>query len=230
MKQFDFYEFTGILAPGAVLLVGICLIYPGAGLLLLGKDVSFGELGLFVILAYVAGHLMQAVSSILEPLYLRMTSGKPSTWVFSQTPSSRYKLLSQPQIEAVQEQLPVKLGLSLPQDLSSLSEGERLSIVSQVYAAVQKSGRSGRVDIFNGNYSMLRGLAAAYLVVLALMFINLIFHFSILIALLLALVATVYRMHRFSRHYARDLFIEFLQLPNPTDSQATTPTKETAVE
>ncbi len=66
MRPFDFYEFAGVIAPGAVVLYVLWLILPDVAPFLTTRELSIGSLGLFVILAYVAGHLVQAVGNGLE--------------------------------------------------------------------------------------------------------------------------------------------------------------------
>ncbi len=165
IKQFDFYEFAGLLSPGAILLVGLSLIYPQLGDLLLKNQTSVGDLGLFVILAYVAGHLSQSFSSIQERLlYEKVIGGKPSVWIFDipTTPgrvSREDRLrLSPVQTAALRDQLPQKLGLKFGSDinaeLSALSDRQRTGIVRQIYACVNKAGRAELIDRFTGNYGL----------------------------------------------------------------------------
>ncbi len=212
MKNFDFYEFAGLLAPGAVLLVGLPALYPKIGLIVQGKDVTAGELGLFVIMAYVTEHLVQSLSSMLEPLYEKLTGGRSSLCV----QAGKCGFLSLEQIEAVKEQLPTKLGLPATLDITKLEKRAWLGIVSQIYAAVQAAGRSGRVDIFNGNYSLFRGLAIALLIIFVLvLYKHRLTSPDIVESLLLSIIAAVYRLRRFSVLYTREVFVQFLQLPPP---------------
>ncbi len=48
------------------MIFGLSYFFPEIGILLHGKEISFGDLGLFVILAYVAGHLAQGVGDFIE--------------------------------------------------------------------------------------------------------------------------------------------------------------------
>ena len=63
MKQFDFYEFTGILLPGAIVLTALVVLFPGCGLPTLIKDISFGGMGIFIVLAYAVGPTLQGIVS-----------------------------------------------------------------------------------------------------------------------------------------------------------------------
>src|SRR3989304_5458803 len=66
MRKFDFYEFAGILVPGTLFLAGLVYFWPGV----IASDsldkISIGGLGLFTLLAYVSGHLIQAIGDWIE--------------------------------------------------------------------------------------------------------------------------------------------------------------------
>jgi hypothetical protein len=64
------------------------------------KDgVSFGELGIFVLVSYAAGHLIAAVGNATESFLWRLVGGTPSDWV-TRTQTS---LLSAPQIDLLEK-------------------------------------------------------------------------------------------------------------------------------
>lgn len=213
-KQFDFYEFAGIVMPGAILLVGLTQISPRMAAVIPSEDMSLGNLGLFLILAYAAGHLLQAAGNLVENLWW-FFSGMPTDWIRTNTGH----LLSLGQRSALQEQLPAKLNLSSPFSFSGVDAKAWFGITRQVYAAVAAAGRSGRIDTFNGNYGLNRGLGASLLIVDFLLLFDDHTNWPYAIGLAAAALAALYRMHRFGRHYARELFVQFLQLPLPPESQ-----------
>ena len=55
MKAFDFYEFTGVLVPGAITIVAVLLLFPQSCTTFFPPDLTVGDLGLFVVLAYAGG-------------------------------------------------------------------------------------------------------------------------------------------------------------------------------
>ena len=55
-----------VVAPGAVAVYGLARTYPELGLFLRDEKISFGELGLLLILAYVAGRLLQSLGNLIE--------------------------------------------------------------------------------------------------------------------------------------------------------------------
>jgi hypothetical protein len=210
MKTFDFYEFAGVLAPGAVFLFSLTVLLPQLGSAMGRDNMTIGNLGIFVILSYVTGHLVQAAGNVLERAMWKPFGGMPTHWVRKH----RQSLLAPAQREALATKLKTKLGLALPEELSKLDQRAWSGITSQIYACVQCAGASNRIDIFNANYGMFRGIAAAiFLTQTALLFLHGINHWKISLVLALALAASLYRMFRFGKHYARELFVQFLQLP-----------------
>ena len=189
MKKFDFYEFTGILS---------------------SQQLSVGDLGLFIVLAYVAGHLVQSLGNLVEWVFWKPFGGMPTTWVIA---GRTVDYLNPQQVEALPAKVEQILGWKLGKGLGEMTEKEWTPVVRSIYAAVQAAGRSGRVDVFNGNYGMLRGVGSALLVAAGLCLVGAgeaqwIAAGAVLALATLALV----RMSRFGRHYARELFIQFLTL------------------
>ena len=66
MVKLSFYEQVGILIPGSLFLAVLLVIVPGANAFLSPKDISVGEFGIFLIVAYAAGHAIAAVGNMME--------------------------------------------------------------------------------------------------------------------------------------------------------------------
>ncbi len=217
MKTFDFYEFAGILVPGAVFLIGLALLYPDVRALIDLKGFDVGDLGLFVLLAYAAGILLQGVGDIVQWVWWRLWGGQPTDWVRT----CRHHLLADDQMTALTTQLTTKLNLPTSTNITNMTANAWFSITRQMYAAVASQGKTNRIDIFNGNYGLSRSIAAALIAVIVLIFINDLDHWQahLQIAGVLAVAAglAVARMQRFGTHYARELFVQFLQLPATVD-------------
>jgi hypothetical protein len=209
-KQFDFYEFAGIVMPGAILIAGLSRVVPSVGSVIAVKDISLGALGLFLILSYAAGHLLQSIGNFLEFLWWHFP-GLPTDWVRT----DRGHLLSPAQRSALEQQLPKKLTLKGSFSFTAVTAKQWFAISRQVYAAVAAAKRSNRIDTFNGNYGLNRGLAAAFLVAAVVTLIQSRINWPYAVGLVLAASLALLRMHRFGRHYARELFVQFLQLPIP---------------
>jgi hypothetical protein len=79
---------------------------------------------------------------------------------------------------------------------------------------VAAKGCAKRIDTFNANYGLCRGLAASLLV---LLFVNLICNlkeWQIHVILLVLCALATYRFYRFGIIYSRELFVQFLQSAN----------------
>jgi hypothetical protein len=208
VRQFDFYEFTGILVPGATALAGSLLLFPDFLKPESIKDFNVGGLGLFLVLAYVLGHLVQAIGNGFESGWWKLWGGMPTDWV--RTKPAR--LLAPSQVAALEKTAKERLGLEDLQ-IAHSTPGQWYAITRQVYAEVAGAGRASRIDVFNGNYGLNRGIAAGLLVVLAVALLKSPVNWAFVGGAGVAAALAIYRMHRFARHYARELFVQFLQLP-----------------
>jgi hypothetical protein len=200
--NFTLYEFAAILAPGAVVLFGASILFPGQIALGSLPDIDLGGLGLFVLLAYVVGHLTQAVGNALEAGYWKLWGGMPSEWV------RRGELLSPRQSERL-----FQLVAPLVGSTESLDRDQWYAATREVNAAVGQAGRADRVNTFLGHYGLSRGIAAAGIVLcgMAAVFSGLGAWRTILV-LFAGTAIAVFRMHRFGKHYARELFVQYLDL------------------
>jgi hypothetical protein len=216
MRQFDFYEFAAILLPGVAALTGILLAYPTGIPVDVLKDFTVGDLGLFVLLAYLLGHLVQSVGNALESVWWKLFNGMPTDWVRREDNS----LLSPSQSRLLEGLVRERLGL---RDfvMGETNRKHWYSITRQVYADVAAAGRTNRVDTFNGNYGLNRGIAAGFLVFLVAALSRPPIDWWVAAGAAIALALAIARMHRFGRHYARELFVQFLQLPPKGTSKDT---------
>ncbi len=207
MKKFDFYEFAGVLCPGAVVVFGLAKIYPTlAPLISKQEGASLGDLGFFVILSYVAGHLVQAFGNIIEKLWWLCWGGLPSNWLRSK----RERLLTDDQKAHLKVKFEKLSGTHI-KPIGDLTRRAWFNITRQMYAIVSHAGRAVRIDIFNGNYGMFRGIAAAMVVLIVASTVETGWHHPQRYAFLgSALLLALLRMHRFGVHYARELFVQFL--------------------
>jgi len=222
MRQFDFYEFTGIIVPGTVVLAGAALCIPAVKQAAFDQDLSVGEAAISLILAYGLGQLLAALGNLIEKGWWRAWGGMPSDW----PRSGKHHLIAAGQISLLDEQIKSKLGLPIKSSLQGLPARDWYSVVRQVYAKVAAGSAAQRVDIFNGNYGLNRGLAAALLAVLVVVVLTQGMHpWRAELLLLLGTVMAVYRMHRFGVHYARELFVQFLGL-EPQASNSSQQRKE----
>lgn len=208
MDKFSYYDILGVLAPGTVFLAGLLLLFDNLQSARLLEGVSVGGLGVFAILGYAAGQMVQAIGNALESVYWWFWDGMPSDWV--RTGSHEKLPLSSHQLNQLRNVCTSNLGLTIEGAIQDLSYNEWDGITSQVYAAVEAEGRNQRISTFNSNYGFHRGLAVAILLLAVAAFID--GWIWVGLTAVGAAGIALYRMHRFARHYARELFVQALQL------------------
>ncbi len=217
-KDFDFYEFTGILVPGMVVITGFAILFwTDQAQFKKLADLSVGGLGLGLVIAYAAGHLVQAVGNIIEQVWWKMRGGNPTDWIRS----GKHDLIASSQRELLQNRVRQMMGNNLFELNASLGVGQWYSIVRQIYAAVAAADRAKRVDVFNGNYGLCRGIASSLLVILIAFTIMNWGAWKVMLILAVLFCVAIYRMHRFGVHYGRELFVQFLQLSGPSQEGGT---------
>ena len=207
MNRLSFYEQVGIVIPGAIFLFVAMFYVPelrGA----LGKDgINLGGLGVFVLVAYAMGHLLGAIGNLIEAVYWRTRGGMPTSWIVGTRP----RLLSAEQIAGLEVAVNKRLRLDV-KNLQKFSASTWLPIVRQIDTDVQTHGKTSRIETFNGNYGLNRGLCAA---MLSLAFGSLLMQpdrWFVSLALAVMSAVYLYRMHRFGVRYARELYNQFLLL------------------
>jgi hypothetical protein len=209
VKAFDPYEVIGIITPGIVVALMLTMEWPSFRTLLSEKGLSIGDFGLFVLVAFVLGHLIQAVGNLIEPI-IWFPSGLPTNWVRSTSQS----LVTPEQRNALGAAVAKMEGTA--QDISKISRSQWLAVTTRAYGRLRMAGRSGRVDFANRTYGLSRGLSAALLACLAWYAVAHRHDFVALLILAAALGAAVSRTRRAGIYYARALVLEFITLTGGT--------------
>jgi len=194
IRKFDFYEFVGVLAPGTLLLFGIGVLFPAQERLkpfLLPTD--FGSATVYVILAYAVGHLVQAIGNLLEWPYWGIQKGMPTDWPFTKA-SAAFPASYKDHVSSV-------LGQS---EFADVADWRRA--VSAGRSLISADGFAGRLQTFNGNYGLFRGMAASAIVLLVAAVIEGSHGITTYVVIGVVTVLSTYRMHRFATHYGREFF------------------------
>ena len=192
---------AAVVIPGASLLFGLWILFPEAIKGIDLKDVSLGSFGIFALAAFCAGHIIQAPANITVDWYWKRF-GRP-------TEAMRHRGcgLAEAQVRRIPAQVLALLAMDIPADAS---DDQWRPVTAQMAIYVANSGKAERLDKFNGNYGLFRGLSAALLVLLILALWHLAWTFAALT--LLAASATMLRMKRFGNYYARELWLQFLSI------------------
>jgi hypothetical protein len=228
-KSFDQYEYVAVITPGATLLFGLLLIWPN----ILPDDAlsetSVGTLGLFLIAAYIVGQILRAIGDVAEQeFWYRRHGGMPSEWVLYADSANAQSLLEPNQRLKMRERATAlyKTDFSAlelkPTDARAQHDdicGKWQGVTRQIANAVRKAGQSFRVDAFNRTYGLMVGITIAMLAIAAAGLFGSVSAGArgLLVALLALIIAgfAAYRAYVFGKLYARELFVNFIDLPPP---------------
>lgn len=201
--------------PGAIVAFAVFAAWPTLGASVPGADSPLGTFGTFLIIAFVIGNLIQAPSALIHRILWLPFGGLPTEWVLKTHP----RILSLTQHQRLIDMVTRLQGRGFYPRKTSKQAWR--AITREIYSAVSKTGRTGRIDAFNKGYALMRELAAAFLIAAALLAGTdpIVWHAGA--ALGLASLALT-RAYLYGKHYARELFVEFIGL-----EEAITPSRDT---
>jgi hypothetical protein len=202
---FDPYEYIGVMIPGSVVIFGGIYLYPDLKAVFGSSDMGLGSLGLFLIASLIVGHLIQGVGNVIYNIWWRIRGGMPTDWVLK----TNQKIISPTQKDQLARRCTERFNV----DIATIGSRNWYPVVRQMYAAVETAGRSKRVDSFNRTGGLLRGISAGCSVFAALIVWSHRDRWELIVLVLIAFGIAIYRMDRFGRHYARELFVQYLNLP-----------------
>lgn len=204
IDKFDPYELIAVVAPGSILVFGAVLLYPAVRASFGLEGIDLGGLGLFVILSFVAGHLVQTIGNLFETLIWRLFGGMPTSWVLQPYQS----LLERSQLKRLRQACAREFGVEMAQ----LHHRSWNALTREIYAAVKKHGTTGRIDAFNRTYGFMRGIGSAFLVLAVATFLRDPHAWNWSLAGIATAGLAFYRMVRFGERYGRELLVEFIRL------------------
>lgn len=196
-KEFSFYEFVGIIVPSTILLYGTHLIFE---FVYQRQIVDFGKIGettIFIIVCYGVGHILQSLGNIFENVVWFIFGGMPTKWLTNKNRFGK-TLFDEPLNQKIIEKVKQKFGVGI-------SDYGRLT-----YNLIFQKEKTARVDIFNGNYSLFRGLSISFL--LLTIMCCYFFDWRIILLLTILFSLSLMRMIRFAKYYATETFRTFYNL------------------
>ncbi len=226
MRGFTFGEFINFVVPGSMVVLGVSVVYPGLGDKLGGETVTVATVGVFLILAFVVGHMVQAFGEVMGVFWWKLRKGFPTDWVRT----GQVALLSESQVKALEVKWGAKLGMKATGGVREIGGESWHSIIQQMYAAVSAAGRAARLDVYTWNLLLSRGTSAAGLILTLLtavvvligtiLSIEIPFSWNVPTIALAATALFLVRMEQFAKRYARELFVQFIQLPEEEGGRA----------
>lgn len=202
-KELSYYEFAGILVPSVIFLYVTNFI---SGFIYEKQLVDFGKIGetvVFFILAYGFGQLLQGLGNIFEKIYWALWKGMPTKWL-----SSKNRLGNNLFNDELNSRILINVEQKFGHGLADYGKA--------VNSYVIQKGSVSRIDIFNSNYSLFRGLSVSFLLISIICFHY--FDWTIAVYPMVFFLLAVMRMHRFAVHYASEVFRTFYNLiEKPTE-------------
>ncbi len=196
-KDFSFYEFVGIIVPSTILLYGIQVIFEFVYQKQLVDFSKIGETAIFIVICYGVGHILQSLGNICERIVWYIFGGMPTNWL---TKKNRFgkTLFDNPLNQRIEDKVKLKFG-------AGINDYGRLT-----YNFIFQKEKTARIDIFNGNYSLFRGLSISFL----LMMVTCLYFFDwkIFLVMTVPFALSVKRMIRFAKYYATETYSTFFNL------------------
>lgn len=195
-KELSLYEFAGVLIPSVILLFFTELLIKHAYHLAIIDFSKLGESIVFLAVAYGVGHVLHSIGNLLELLLWKIFGGMPTNWL-TRKPRFKQKLLDKHDTKKTIEKI-----------YKNFSESENKDYGQLVYTYLLAKNLTGKIDIFNANYSMFRGLTVAF-VILGILTLGLFNLQYALIPFVLG-VLSFYRMFLFAKLYAKEIYRTYM--------------------
>jgi hypothetical protein len=221
-SQRSVYDFLEVIIPGGFFCAVLMLIYHHSASINL-NEWTIGSLGVFLVMAYAVGHLVQTLSNMIEVFYWRAVGGMPIDWVRS----GKKNLLSEAKVKELEAHIRVKLRQGSGFKIKEIDGGSWYYTCRQMHAMVVEHRPAQRAVHLEASYAINRGLACAVFALSVIYLLNDPFsspveiqemdlnHLYLGIAIVLTGVLTLGRMQRFCVQYALELFAQFVLLPGP---------------
>jgi hypothetical protein len=196
-KEFSFYEFVGILVPATILLFSWHLIYEHVYQKQIIDFSNLGETLVFITICYGVGHLLHSLGNLMEKGIWFIFRGFPTKWLSEKNIFGK-NLFNNSLNKKIIKKVKQKFGKEV---------GNHGNLV---YNFIFLKSKTERVDIFNANYCLFRGLSISFILIMS---ICVYYHYwETTLLLSVPLILSLIRMFRFGKYYAKEIYITFYNL------------------
>lgn len=157
---------------------------------------KFGESLIFIVVAYGFGHILQGLGNYFESFLWFIYGGMPTSWLTKKNRFGKY-LFEKSDREKIVEKIYTEYGKEEGKDFSRF-----------IYTKLFVKKLTDRIDIFNGNYSLLRGLSVCFIILSGLCIYY--FNWQITIVAFLFSIIAIIRTIRFAKYYAKEIYRTYL--------------------
>jgi hypothetical protein len=160
MPAFDAYDYVGYIVPGAVLLIGLMLLFPAMREQFAGQKLDLSDLGILIILSFALGQILHQVGHVIDKTDLGRVYYTEK--VFCKKDS----VLSAAEETQLQGLIKARFNVdaSCITDATDDVKTHWRNIVKQMYIDINRAKLSERVDIFNRSVGLHLALGTVFAV------------------------------------------------------------------
>jgi len=182
-SRFSFYDFLGYIIPGTILLLAVVYWAESVvdfDLLTLGSISDLGQTALFLAVAYLVGHLMQAFGRLIETHEVKRWGGYFSVQFLRPDDTNYTEGFKAKLLRAIHDTFSLDPVENPPDDTTR--DARLQEMFNICYTFVVQRGIAQHAEIHNATYGFFRGSLVLWLAVIALFIVAVIRHASIAIA------------------------------------------------
>jgi hypothetical protein len=213
LAKLDPYELIAVIPTGVIFCIGLFLIFFGLPMNLLGEadnlnklNASLGDLGLIVIVAFVAGQLLRQIARRLERWLWPLFGGWPAERYLDR----KRQHLDHGQYERLYGAIDSRI-LHRPPTRKDLNG----SLVHDMFVQCHAANRAERLDAMNRNYGFFNGLAVSFLLLAIVAAFQGLGELEFALVLFAVGLLAVYATVEAGNDFAMELMTQFINLPPP---------------
>jgi hypothetical protein len=206
MSKLSFYDQVAMVIPSAAIVFIALLLIPDLRFILLTHDgVTIPSLGLFLVVAYAAGHSVAPVGRLMSGLLWWWQNGEPSDWVTRDPPS----LLREDQLKNVQDRVRTNLNLDIGR-IPGMQREQWGPVFAEILRHARRSSDPDRIEVFLSAHALNRSLAGSFLATSVAWFFFQPSQWWWGVVLLLLCVLHICQMRRSFIRFAEEVLFQFL--------------------